>query len=134
MTALEIYRRTIALLAPERGLASALAIAGVALAVVQLAEPSLFGRMVDALAQGHGALRLIGLWAAFGLFGILAGALVASSKRAPSATSAPPAASSPASSARAVCPNRKTPGAARGSVCAEHRARPTLAARPPPLA
>ena len=55
MTALETYRRTVALLAPERGLAIALAVAGVALAVVQLAEPILFGRMVDALAQGPAA-------------------------------------------------------------------------------
>ena len=47
------------------------------LAVVQLAEPILFGRMVDALAQGRGAFGLIGLWAAIGLFGILAGAVVA---------------------------------------------------------
>ena len=33
--------------------------------------------MVDALAAGPGAFGLIGLWAGFGLFGILAGALVA---------------------------------------------------------
>jgi ATP-binding cassette subfamily B protein len=33
--------------------------------------------MVDALATGRGAYGLIGIWAAFGLFGILAGALVA---------------------------------------------------------
>jgi ATP-binding cassette subfamily B protein len=77
MTALESYRRTVALLAPERGLAVALALAGVALAGVQLAEPILFGRMVDRLAEGSGAFGIIGLWAAFGLFGILAGALVA---------------------------------------------------------
>lgn len=77
MTTLAIYRRTIALLAPERGLAITLTIAGVALAVVQLAEPILFGRMVDALSHGRGAFAIIGLWAAFGLFGIFAGALVA---------------------------------------------------------
>jgi ATP-binding cassette, subfamily B, beta-glucan exporter len=77
MTTFEIYRRTVALLAPERGLALLLTAAGVALAVVQLAEPILFGRMVDELAQGSGAFGVIGLWAAFGLFGILAGALVA---------------------------------------------------------
>jgi ATP-binding cassette subfamily B protein len=77
MTTLDIYRRTVALLAPECGLAIALAVAGVLIAVVQLAEPILFGRMVDALAQGRGAFGIIGLWAAFGLFGILAGALVA---------------------------------------------------------
>ena len=77
MTALAVYRRAVALLAPERSLAIALAVAGVLLAVVQLAEPILFGRMVDALASGSGAFGIIGLWAGFGLFGILAGALVA---------------------------------------------------------
>ena len=77
MTALAVYRRAVALLAPERSLAIALVVAGVLLAVVQLAEPILFGRMVDALASGSGAFGLIGLWAGFGLFGILAGALVA---------------------------------------------------------
>jgi ATP-binding cassette subfamily B protein len=77
MTTADVYRRTVALLAPERWLALALALAGVALAIVQLAEPILFGRMVDALAGGRSAFALIGLWAGFGLFGIVAGALVA---------------------------------------------------------
>ncbi|OWJ78846.1 glucan ABC transporter ATP-binding protein/ permease [Haematobacter genomosp. 1] len=77
MTPQEIYRRTIALLLPERWLALSLALSGVILAVVQLAEPILFGRMVDRLAEGSNAFQLIGIWAAFGLFGIVAGAVVA---------------------------------------------------------
>lgn len=77
MTTAAVYRRAIGLLAPERGLAILLAVAGVLIAVVQLAEPILFGRMVDRLSEGRGAFTLIGIWAAFGLFGILAGALVA---------------------------------------------------------
>lgn len=77
MNAWEVYRRTVGLLVPERALAGALTVAGVALAVVQLAEPILFGRMVDSLAAGRDAFGVIGLWAAFGLFGIVAGALVA---------------------------------------------------------
>ncbi|KFI27244.1 cyclic beta-1,2-glucan ABC transporter [Haematobacter missouriensis] len=77
MTPQEIYRRTLALLLPERWLALSLALSGVILAVVQLAEPILFGRMVDRLAEGSNAFQLIGIWAAFGLFGIVAGAVVA---------------------------------------------------------
>lgn len=77
MTTVQIYRRTVGLLGPERRLAMVLVVAGVALAVVQLAEPILFGRMVDALSQGSGAFALIGLWAGLGLFGIVAGAMVA---------------------------------------------------------
>jgi len=44
---------------------------------VLLAEPILFGRVVDALSQGAGAFSLIGLWAGLGLFGILASVVVA---------------------------------------------------------
>ncbi|MFT4151027.1 MAG: glucan ABC transporter ATP-binding protein/ permease, partial [Paracoccaceae bacterium] len=72
-----VYRRTLALLAGERWLGGALALSGVAIAIVQLAEPLLFGRMIDRLAEGSGAFHLIGIWAGFGLFGIVAGAVVA---------------------------------------------------------
>ena len=44
---------------------------------MQLAEPILFGRMINALAHGRCAFGLIGLWAGLGLLGILTGALVA---------------------------------------------------------
>lgn len=71
------YRRALGLLAPERGLAGSLVAANVAIGVILLAEPILFGRVVDALSQGAGAFSLIGLWAALGLFGILAGMVVA---------------------------------------------------------
>jgi ATP-binding cassette subfamily B protein len=71
------YRRALALLAPERWLAGSLVGANVAIGIVLLAEPILFGRVVDALSQGAGAFSLIGLWAGLGLFGILASVVVA---------------------------------------------------------
>lgn len=77
MTVLQIYRRVLALLAPEKYLALCLAGASVALGLIQLAEPILFGWVVDALAKQDEALPYIGVWAAFGLSGIVAGALVA---------------------------------------------------------
>ncbi len=77
MNLLQIYTRALALLAPERYLAILLAVAGVVIAAIQLAEPILFGRVVDALSKGENAFGLIGLWAALGLFSILAGAIVA---------------------------------------------------------
>jgi ATP-binding cassette, subfamily B, beta-glucan exporter len=77
MTLLQIYKRVIALLAPEKSLAISLALASVAIGLVQLAEPILFGRVVDALSKGDAAFPIIGLWAALGLFGIAAGAVVA---------------------------------------------------------
>jgi ATP-binding cassette subfamily B protein len=75
---LRIYYRVIALLAPEKGLAIALALANLALAGVYFLEPWLFGRVVDALAApGHGdAWRYIGWWAGAGFFGVAASVLV----------------------------------------------------------
>jgi ATP-binding cassette subfamily B protein len=65
------------MLAAERTLAIVLALASVAIGVVQLAEPILLGRVVDALSKGDAAYPTIALWAALGLFGILASVLVA---------------------------------------------------------
>jgi ATP-binding cassette subfamily B protein len=71
------YKRALGLLAPERWLAGSLVVANIAIGVVLLAEPILFGRVVDALSKGSGAFSLISVWAALGLFGILAGMVVA---------------------------------------------------------
>ena len=60
------------MLSSERMLALALVLAGIAIAVVQLAEPVLFGRVVDALSKGGEAFPIIGIWAALGLFNIVA--------------------------------------------------------------
>jgi ATP-binding cassette, subfamily B, beta-glucan exporter len=72
-----LYRRALALLAVEGWLTTAVALSGIAVALVQLAEPILFGRVVDALSRGQEAFPIIGLWAALGLFGIVASVTVA---------------------------------------------------------
>jgi ATP-binding cassette, subfamily B, beta-glucan exporter len=77
MTILQVYRRALSLLATERVLTIWVGLSGVAVAVVQLAEPVLFGRVVDALFRGQEAFPIIGLWAALGLFGIVASVVVA---------------------------------------------------------
>ena len=77
MTILQVYRRALSLLAVERGLTIWVALSGIAVAAVQLAEPVLFGRVVDALSRGQEAFPTIGLWAALGLFGIVASVVVA---------------------------------------------------------
>jgi ATP-binding cassette subfamily B protein len=71
-----IYTRSLALLASEKYLAMGLAAAGIVIAVTQLAEPILFGRVVDALSKGESAFSYIGLWALLGIFGIVAGVVV----------------------------------------------------------
>jgi glucan exporter ATP-binding protein len=67
---LRLYARTLSLLASERSLSLVLAAAGIAVAAVQLSEPILFGRVVDALSQRTAALGYVGLWALLGLGGI----------------------------------------------------------------
>jgi ATP-binding cassette subfamily B protein len=69
---LRLYVRVIALLAPEKWLAVALAVANLALAGVFFLEPWLFGRVVDALAAKHDAWHYIGWWAGAGFGGVVA--------------------------------------------------------------
>jgi glucan exporter ATP-binding protein len=86
MNFLRLYGRVLALLGSEARLGWLLAGANVALAAAQFGEPVLFGRIIDALvgAQAKGVapsipalLPLLGAWAAFGLFTIGCGVLVA---------------------------------------------------------
>jgi ATP-binding cassette subfamily B protein len=76
MDLLRLYRRALAMLGPDIPLAALLTAASVFIAIVQLAEPVLFGRVVDALSQGGAAFPIIGLWALLGFFGIIAGVSV----------------------------------------------------------
>ena len=86
MSFIRVYLRVLGLLGNEAGLAITLAAANIALAVSQFIEPVLFGRIVDALSGvlpaelAPAALTLaplVGAWIGFGLFIIVAGALVA---------------------------------------------------------
>lgn len=77
MELIRTYLRALQLLAPEKGLATLLVIANITLGLIQLAEPVLLGWVVDALAKGQASQDLIALWAGLGLFGIMAGVLVA---------------------------------------------------------
>jgi ATP-binding cassette, subfamily B, beta-glucan exporter len=77
MDLFRIYKRALGMLAAERGLAIILALTSVTIGIIQLAEPILFGRVVDTLSRGEAAFPYIALWALLGLFGILAGAGVA---------------------------------------------------------
>jgi ATP-binding cassette subfamily B protein len=86
MNLLRLYIRTLTLLGPEARLGWMLAIANVLLAGAQFAEPVLFGRIIDAMASAQAKsaapawsdlATLLGAWVGFGLFTILAGALIA---------------------------------------------------------
>jgi ATP-binding cassette subfamily B protein len=79
MSIVQVYVRVISLLAEEKLLAILLVAANLALAGILLLEPWLFGHVIDALvaASRPAAWHYIGLWAAFGLMGIVAGVWVA---------------------------------------------------------
>src|SRR5436190_1489114 len=86
MNFLSLYARVLGLLGSDARLGWSLAIANVALATAQFAEPVLFGRIIDALANAQGQhtgpdwsvmATLLGAWVGFGLFSIVCGALVA---------------------------------------------------------
>ena len=83
---IRLYARVLGLLGPQRKLGWVLALANVALAAAGLAEPVLFGRIIDALASAQGSggtpdwpklTPLVTAWVGFALFLILCGALVA---------------------------------------------------------
>jgi ATP-binding cassette subfamily B protein len=77
MQMVRIYLRALSMLAPERTLALTLAAAAIVIAAVQLAEPVLFGRVVDALSRGGEAFPIIALWALLGLGNIIASTALA---------------------------------------------------------
>ena len=85
---IRLYIRVLELLGKESRLGWFLAIANLALAVAQFAEPVLFGRIIDVLSgkQSTDTLfgaaitspwPLLGAWVAFGLFTIVCSAFVA---------------------------------------------------------
>jgi ATP-binding cassette subfamily B protein len=86
MALFHLYFRVLRLLGPEIRLGWFLAIANLALAAAQFAEPVLFGKIIDALAGAQAGtsttswatlLPLLLAWAAFGLFTIGCGVIVA---------------------------------------------------------
>ena len=79
MKFVRIYARVLSLLGRRQGVAWMLGIANLAIAATQFAEPVLFGRVIDALTGkgDHTLAFLLGVWACFGLFNIVAGTLIA---------------------------------------------------------
>src|SRR6478735_8717967 len=86
MSLTHLYLRVLKLLGSETRLGWFLAIANVALAAAQFAEPVLFSRIIDALAgvqnktgatTWENLLPLLLAWAGFGIFTIACGVVVA---------------------------------------------------------
>lgn len=68
--------RALQLLAGEKAIATTLAVAGFISGGLQVAEPLLFGRAVNALAQGQDSLPFVVLWGLTSLSAFLSGLLI----------------------------------------------------------
>lgn len=77
MTLLQVYWRALRFLAPARRRVLLVCASNVVLAMVTIAEPILFGRIIDAISEKTDVAPTLMLWAGLGLFNIVAFVLVA---------------------------------------------------------
>jgi ATP-binding cassette subfamily B protein len=74
---LEIYWRALSYLAAEKRKVGLICAANVSLAIIAIAEPVLFGRIIDAITEKSDVAQTMALWAGLGVFNIIAVVLVA---------------------------------------------------------
>ena len=72
MSLFEIYYRALQHLSPAKNRVLLICAANVVLAIVTIAEPILFGRIIDAISAKSGLTVTLWLWASFGVFNIVA--------------------------------------------------------------
>ena len=77
MTLLEVYWRALNYLAPKARSVLVVCCSNIVLAMVMIAEPILFGRIIDSIADKADVMPTLMLWAGLGLFNIIAFVLVA---------------------------------------------------------
>jgi ATP-binding cassette subfamily B protein len=77
LTLFQVYTRALRYLAENRLRVAIVVIANVILAAISIAEPILFGRIIDAISTGSDATVILLVWAAFGVFNTIAYVLVA---------------------------------------------------------
>ena len=77
MSLFEVYWRALAYLAVARRHVAVICVANVALAMAMIAEPILFGRIIESIADEKGVMTEVAAWAALGSFNIVAFVLVA---------------------------------------------------------
>jgi len=75
----DIYLRALSYLRAEKKKVALICGANIVLALVTIAEPILFGRIIDAISSGGDLFTNMALWAGLGLFNIVAFVLVARS-------------------------------------------------------
>nr|WP_245181665.1 glucan ABC transporter ATP-binding protein/ permease [Sinorhizobium mexicanum] len=72
----QVYARALQYLAVHKFRVGAIVIANIVLAVITIAEPILFGRIIDAISSQKDVAPMLFLWAGFGLFNTIAFVLV----------------------------------------------------------
>nr|MBA3446321.1 glucan ABC transporter ATP-binding protein/ permease [Pseudaminobacter sp.] len=77
MSLLEVYWRALRYLAADGRRVGLICAANVVLAIVVIAEPILFGRIIDAISGRREVVSTLALWASLGVFNIVAFVLVA---------------------------------------------------------
>lgn len=77
MSFLRSYLRVLSYLKQEKKQSLAISGANIILAIIAIAEPVLFGRVIDAIAAKANIITTLAWWVGFGLFNILAYVLVA---------------------------------------------------------
>jgi len=74
---IEVYWRALRYLAAERQKVALICAANIALGMVTIAEPILFGQIIDAISEKDDLVDSLALWAGLGAFNIIAFVLVA---------------------------------------------------------
>ncbi|ESZ29502.1 glucan ABC transporter ATP-binding protein/ permease [Mesorhizobium sp. L2C067A000] len=77
MSLLQIYWRALGYLAADRKRVAFICGANVALAIIAILEPIMFGRVIDAISDKGSVFSTLALWAGLGAFNIVAFVLVA---------------------------------------------------------
>lgn len=77
MSLVAIYIRSLRYLATSRAAVAAIVLANVVLALISIAEPIIFGRIVDAVSAGAPTGGALAVWIGFALFNTIAFVLVA---------------------------------------------------------
>jgi glucan exporter ATP-binding protein len=73
----QVYARALSYLSVYRMRVSSIVVANVVLAVITIAEPILFGKIIDAISSSSAVTPMLLMWAGFGVFNTVAFVLVA---------------------------------------------------------
>ncbi len=77
MSLLKIYWRAMKYLAAEKAATTAMCVVSVLVALVMLADPILFGHVIQSISDKGDIFTPIAMWAALGVFNIVAAVFVA---------------------------------------------------------